>query len=346
MIKSNLMIKRFIFMAFLCLMIGFFINGCSSKKHFEPQTLSGKIHFNGKLSAAIQSVSREGAVLKDHTLLTLAQGITPLLVKKDYKFLTQNNNIFVLQKQCQEIMIIETNAAQNTPNIHTIPFDKCILSATFKGNKLAMVLLDNTLVYYDASKQKEIFSQKYPPVLAINSYLAAPKITSEYVIYPDLEGKILIYSIAQNKIIKDILIISDKFFNNVIYLYAKDKYILAATAKRVSAIIDNKSFKYDVDLRDVLFFGDKVYVLSIEGEILELDHTLKLLRKVRLPFAVLSGIIIKNNTLYTLESGGYLIALDLKDFAPMIYKNNLAKKKSLFYNQDTFFYDKVYKRFE
>lgn len=327
-------------------MIGFFTNGCSSKKHFEPQIISGEIRFNGKLSAAIQSVSREGAVLKDQTLLSFAQGITPLLVKKDYTFLTQNNNIFVLQKQCQEIMIIQADAAHNTPNIHTLPFDKCILSAAFKDNKLAMVLLDNTLVYYDVSKQKEIFSQKYPSVLAINSYLAAPKITSEYVIYPDLEGKILIYSIAQNKIIKDILIISDKFFNNVIYLYAKDKYILAATAKRVSAIIDDRSFKYDVDLRDVLFFNDKVYVLSIEGEILELDHTLKLLRKVRLPFAVLSGIVIKNDTLYTLESGGYLIALHLKDFTPLVYKNNLAKKKSLFYNQDTFFYDKVYKRFE
>lgn len=338
--------RRFIFVAFVCLIIGFFINGCSSKKHFEPQIISGEMRFNGKLSAAIQNVSREGAVLKDHTLLSFTQGITPLLVQKGYTFLTQHNNIFVLQKQCQEIMVIESDATQNAPTIHVLPFDKCILSAAFKDNKLAMVLLDNTLVYYDIVKQKEIFSQKYPSVLAINSYLASPKITSEYVIYPDLEGKILIYSIAQNKIVKDILIISDKFFNNVIYLYVQEKYILAATAKRVSAIIDNKSFKYDVDLRDVLFFNNKVYVLSIEGEILELDHTLKLLRKVRLPFAVLSGIVIKNNTLYTLESGGYLIALNLKDFAPMIYKNNLAKKKSLFYNQDTFFYDKVYKRFE
>lgn len=129
-------------------------------------------------------------------------------------------------------------------------------------------------------------------------------------------------------------------------MYIHNQYLLAATARRVSVIINDKSFKYDVDLRDVLFFNNKIYVLSIEGEIVELDHTLKVLRKVRLPFAVLSGIIITNNTLYTLEKGGYLIALNLDDFVPMVYKSHLSKKKNLFYNRDTFFYDKVYKRFE
>ena len=73
---------------------------------------------------------------------------------------------------------------------------------------------------------------------------------------------------------------------------------------------------------------------------------MKLLRKVRLPFAVLSGIVIQNDTLYTLEKGGYVIVLSLKDFAPLVYKSNLSKKKSLFYTKDSIFYDKVYKRFE
>ena len=317
------------------------IFGCSSKKHFEPNAIQGDMRFEGKLSAPLKSATRVGAVLKDNTLLSFADGLTPIVLESNYKFLAQNKNTFVLQKQCKDILIMDS---QNI--LHTIPFDTCVLSADFKDNKLAMVLLDNTLMYYDVPTQKEIFSQKYPAVIAINAYLASPQITDSQVFFPDLEGKVLVYDKAQNKIIKDILISSDKFFYNVIYMYIHNQYLLAATARRVSVIINDKSFKYDVDLRDVLFFNNKIYVLSIEGEIVELDHTLKVLRKVRLPFAVLSGIIITNNTLYTLEKGGYLIALNLDDFVPMVYKSHLSKKKNLFYNRDTFFYDKVYKRFE
>lgn len=336
---SHIKISLFI-LSILCIWL---MQGCSSKKHFEPKQIHGQMHFSGQLSASLETTSRVGAVLKDNTLISFDDGITSLVLESGYKFLAQEGHKYALQKHCADIMIIESaneNLSQN------IPFDECVISASIKGDKLAMVLLDNTLVYYDIPSQSTIFTQKDSAVLAINTYLASPQITDKYVIFPDLGGKILIFSIAQNKIVKDILVSSDKFFNNVIYLYMKEPYLLAATAKRISVVINDKSFKYDVDLRDVLFFNNKIYVLSIEGEILELDHTLKLLRKTRLPFALLSGIIIVNETLYTLEKGGYIIELPLTDFEPKIYKNHLKKKKNLFYNRDTFFYDKVYKRFE
>lgn len=300
------------------------------------------MRFDGGLDSQIKMSSREGAVLRDGKLLTYADGLTPLILEKNYKFLVQQGDKYVIQKECGDILIIQGDKT----NIQTIPYAQCVLSADFKEDKLAMVLIDNTLVYYDVSKQQEIFSQKYPSVLAINAYLASPFIDSECVVFPDLEGKILVYSKTQNKIIKDILVSSDKFFNNVIYVYVQNKYLLAATAKRVSAVIDDKSFKYDVDLRDVLFHNNRVYVLSVEGEIIELDHTLKVLRKVQLPFAILSGIIVRNNSLFTLEKGGYLIELDLENFTPLVYKHNLKKKQKFFYNQDTFFYDKAFKRFQ
>nr|QGT50014.1 hypothetical protein Helico4rc_1340 [uncultured Helicobacter sp.] len=315
--------------------------GCSSKKHFEPPLVSGEMVFDGKLSSAIESTSREGAVLADQTLISFQEGITSLVLEKDYKFLSQDEHYFLFQKQCKDLLIVDAN----NKNIQTIPYDQCVLSARLQGDKIAMVLIDNTLVYYNVKDSQTIFSQKYAPVIAINSYLASPYISSEYIVYPDLEGKVLVYSIAQNKIIKDILVSSDKFFNNVIYLYTQNNYLVAATSKRVSVVIDNRSFKYDIDLRDVLFYKNNIYVLSIEGEIIEMDHTLNPLRRVKLPFAILSGIVIQDNKLYTLEKGGYVIELDLADFVPKVYRSKLKKHKGMFYNQDTIFYDRVFKRF-
>lgn len=334
---NRLIILRYVITIIMCIMIW----GCSSKKHFEPPLVSGEMVFDGKLSSAIESTSREGAVLTNQTLISFQEGITSLVLEKDYKFLSQDEHYFLFQKQCRDLLIVDAN----NKNVQTIPYDQCVLSARLQGNKIAMVLIDNTLVYYNVKDSQTIFSQKYASVIAINSYLASPHISSEYIVYPDLEGKVLVYSIAQNKIIKDILVSSDKFFNNVIYLYARNNYLVVATSKRLSVVIDNRSFKYDVDLRDVLFYKNNIYALSIEGEIIEMDHTLNPLRRVKLPFAILSGIVIQGNKLYTLEKSGYVIELDLADFIPKVYKSKLKKHKRMFYNRDTIFYDRVFKRF-
>ena len=155
--------KKFFLLVCVCSLAIF--AGCSSKKHFEPRLISGKMEFKDKLSSPIQSVSRQGAILKDNTLITLENGITPIVLEKGYKFLAQDGDNYAIQKQCDEILIVRNG----NENLHKVPFSSCVLTASLKGDKLAMVLIDNTLVYYDIAKQKEIFSQKYPNVSAINS---------------------------------------------------------------------------------------------------------------------------------------------------------------------------------
>lgn len=329
---------RFLSIVFIAFFVLF---GCSSKKHFEPKNISGKMIFENKLSAPIVSSNRNGAVLADSRLISFKDGISQITLDENYKFLNQSAQKYVLQEKCGDILIIESN----TNNTQKINYDKCVLSATLDDNKLAMVLVDNTIVFYDITKQNAIFSQKFNSVVAINSQLASPVITKKYVIFPDLEGKLFVYDKAQNKIIKDILISSDKFFNNVIYLYVRDNYMLAASAKRISAIVNDKPFKYDIELRDIAFINNNIYVLSVEGEILEFDYTLRLLRKVKLPFAVLNGIVIKDDVLYSIEKGGFIVKLPLNSFIPEIYTSNLKKQKIIFYNANSIFYDRFYKDF-
>ena len=151
------------------------VSGCSSKKHFEPQAINGKVVFKDTLSAPIKSATREGAILKDNTLVSFSQGITPLVLEPYHKFLAQDKDTYVLQSRCENIIILESNKHTS----QSIPFDTCVLSASLKDDKLAMVLLDNTIMYYDIAQKKEIFSQKYPAVLAINTYLASPQINDK-----------------------------------------------------------------------------------------------------------------------------------------------------------------------
>ena len=115
--------KKFFLLVCVCSLAIF--AGCSSKKHFEPKP--------------IQSVSRQGAILKDNTLITLENGITPIVLEKGYKFLTQDGESYAIQKQCDEILIVRNG----NENLHKVPFSSCVLTASLKGDKLAMVLIDN-----------------------------------------------------------------------------------------------------------------------------------------------------------------------------------------------------------
>ena len=132
--------KKFFLLVCVCSLAIF--AGCSSKKHFEPKLISGKMEFKDKLSSPIQSVSRQGAILKDNTLITLENGITPIVLEKGYKFLAQDGDYYAIQEQCDEILIVRNG----NENLHKVPFSSCVLTASLKGDKLAMVLIDNTLV--------------------------------------------------------------------------------------------------------------------------------------------------------------------------------------------------------
>lgn len=315
----------------LCVLV--FLSACSQKKYFEPKDVSLSAQFEGKLPDSIQSVSRYGAILENLELLE-SNGEINLKLQKNQRFLARDGGLYLLQNECKNLALLESESK----NLSEISFESCVVSASMS--------VSQNLLAFVSSEKKEIFNQKLSPAIAINSLASAPIITQTQVIFPSLDGKILIFDLRSKIITRDILIQSDKFFNNIIYLYAKNDLIIAATQRRISMILSNaRSFNYDGDFIDMLVSENKIYVLTNDGKILELDNTLKLLRELKLDYAHFRGIVIKDKKLYTLESAKYLIELDLQSFLPVIYKVKLPSKKNLFYTQDSLYYDGRFKRF-
>ena len=343
---------RIFVIALVTLCIGVF-GGCSQKKYFEPKDVRLQAEFPHKLPAPIVHTSRAGALLKNYEVLDISGNIE-IELTKNQRFLGREHALYLVQEGCGALLLIDAR----TKTQSELEFSKCIVSAsiapqdshtadsTVLSNLLALVSADNSVIVYDVVTKREVFAQKLANVTAINSLAAAPVFSHGKIIFPTLDGKIVIYDRASNALVRDVLIQSDKFFNNIIYLVVKNDIIIAATPKRISTIVGNsKTFNYDGDFRDLLLHRDKIYVLSNDGRILELDNTLKLLREVKLEYARLHGIVIKGNALYTLESHKYLIELNLENFLPVIYKVSLPSKKPIFYTDESLFYDRFYKRF-
>lgn len=114
--------------------------------------------------------------------------------------------------------------------------------------------------------------------------------------------------------IRNIVISSDKFFNNITYLIVDGNNMIASTGKRILSVVSGQEFNYDGDIMDLLYDKGTLYVLTLDGQILQMDKSLRELNSVKLPFASLNTIVLNHNKLYSLEKRGYVIEVDLNDF--------------------------------
>lgn len=285
--------------------------GCSSKKYFAPTHIDGKIKFENKLSSNIDTTNRYGAVLDDGKVIT-KNGSTYLKINKNSSFLNETKNYYIIAQDCHKVELIDKNTQVST----IFPTDACAVSANTHEGQLALILSDNSTQIYDIKTQKSLFNQKGTPTIAVDSLIAAPVFLKEdnILIFPTLDGRLLIVDNKNFKVIRNVVLNSEKFFNNVMYLVVDGDNMFAATDKKLVAVIAGKEFSYDSDIRDILYHNNHIYILSLEGEIIELDKTLRQTNKVKLPFANFSAIVIIGDKLYTLEKRGYLIEVDLSNF--------------------------------
>ncbi|PAF48487.1 hypothetical protein BKH46_00830 [Helicobacter sp. 12S02634-8] len=319
-----------------------FFVGCGSKKYFEPPITNGTLKFDHKLQDKIVSANRFGAVLDNGSVID-ANGLTYLKINQQSTFLNETQDYYIIAQDCHHLELINKTTQQST--ILTLP--TCPLGASTKGDLLALVLADNSTNIYSIKTQEALFSQKGSPSIAINSLVAAPVFLDTLVVFPTLDGRLLVVDTKSYTPARNIIINSEKFFNNIIYLVIDDESMFAATSKRLVSIISGQEFSYDADIRDVLYQKPYLYVLTLEGQIIQLDKTLRELNKIKLPFATLNTIVITDNKLHTIENRGYLIEVDTINFAYKVFEvkgalGRMKLDKLNFYDKHRIYYDKYY----
>lgn len=252
----------------------------------------------------------------------------------------------------------------------------CAISASLKGNLLAFVTTDNTshivslesstdFASVDLAKEesadkdfensgensesyKSVFSQKGSAVLAVNQLIAAPLFLDSVVVFPTLDGRILVVSLQNYETQRNIIVSSEKFFNNIIYLQGDDVRIFASTPKKLISIVSGQQFSYQEDIKDITFANGYLYTLTLEGKIAQLDHTLREVNTKKFEYASLEGMSVANNVLYTYEkNGSFIIALDLENFSHKVYQaqdtfGKMMSNKLHFYTKNIFYYNRYY----
>ena len=310
--------------------------GCSQKQYFTPSEdrILGEVELDDELESPISQSNKNGAILNDGTLIT-KDGIYRINLKENYSFLNMSGDVILVGNyETNTLSLLNIDGKE----LKSFTFEYMPISASLRDNMLALVLADNSLILWDTNVNEELFNSKNAASFAINSKVASPLFLDDTVIFPAFDGKVVIVNLNNFQIINTIALGSEAFFNNIIYLASSGENLIIATSNKLMTFIDGKDFSKELHINDILYTNDKIYVLSLEGEVIEFDLLLNELNKAKFQYANLSSIIISDN-IYTLESQGYMIKIEPNSFIDSIYEIDIDEYKNSFYTDNVIYYD-------
>ncbi len=306
MLMLNNSFKSLILSAFSIIALSFIFSGCGSKYYFEPkeEEIKGKVSFNDSIPSPIISIVRDGATLKNGQFITKYSEIPNVYLPQDTQYLNQTEDYY-LAGTYRSLLLIDKQTNEQI----SIAFDNTPISASMNGPLIAVIFDNNTFVLYDLNRGQITYKQDSTLAPTNNTLIAAPYFLSDIVIVPTLDGKLVIVDRNNMQMIRNIVVNGDKYFNNVIFLEAIGNRMVAATPKRIISVSPSVINTFNANIKDVLFFEDRIFIFTSEGEVILTDQDLNEKRRVKFPFAHFTAANHGRN-IVILETQGYLIALD------------------------------------
>lgn len=310
--------------------------GCSSKHYYEPTDVQGDVSVTGFIPSSIEVAQRNGATLNNDQFIS-KDGISHFKIKDGYRYINRSENYYFAAAPCGDLAIYDKNGTLNK----TLHFDREVLNVAEENNYLAAVLANNEILLYDLKTDDYAFKQKDEAAVANDIKVAAPHFLDDLVIFPTLDGKMVIVSIQSGEVLRNIAVSSGKYFNNVIFMEIVGDRLVAATQKRAVSVSPEFISTFELDIRDVIFVGDKVYLFSKQGEIVLTDADLREIRRKKFPFAHFDAAIY-GDYVYGIESQGYIVAVDRDLLTSFVYELSSSIDGPVFSTGDRVYFRDYY----
>ncbi len=283
------------------------LGGCAHKNRYEPQKVDARVSGYQKVQKGLRNVVREGGVVRKNTIVSKKSGEIEGTLPKGYFFLNESDGKVIVADNNGNLEIFAKGST--TPLFHK-KFDQPVVSATLQKDLLALVLADNTILLYDIKTDKERYREAEEKVVAIDARAANPVFINDLIVFPTLDGRLLIMDSKTKTILRDVAISDKELFNNVIFLEVHENVLVAATASKVIVITPKHIYTYSANIKDILYVGHDIYLFTKEGKVIHLDEKLQKIEESDFEFANFVAVAEMNGKLYGVEKNGYLIEMD------------------------------------
>jgi len=282
-----------------------FLFGCSDKRsYFVPKKIDRNLALKLDLKNSVEDINRYALSFLDGSVVTSKRGMLSYKIPKNFHAIYDAKNALLITDKSGDVEIV-----QNAKSIFSKKFDTTVASGSIKGSLLALLLSNNRVILYDTRVNKAIFDEALEPTFAQDARIANPIFVKDMVIFPTLDGRLIVYSLSSHIIVKDMVLSNHDLFNNIIFLEEHRGDIVAATRYKIVSITPSSLVKKSVDLKDIAYDGRNIYAFLNDGSIVKYDIFLKQKRKVKYDFAIFSAVSLYDRV-YALLKSGYLLILD------------------------------------
>jgi len=324
--------------SFFVILLSLVFLGCSSKEYYEPKDVEGSIELTDRFDSEIVELSGESATLEDGTIITKS-GLEGIRFPQGFRFVYKNDDWALALKTGGEIF-----AVKDENESKSLKLSKTIATVALKDDLLAVVFADNELALYDFVSGELLFKQPASESTAVDMRIATPRFLNDLVLFPTLDGKIVIVNAPAKELVRTIIVSSEQYFNNIIYFNVVNDTLYAATPSKVYSL-GEKELRVELESRNMLVNQAGVWVATKQGEIVSLDHNLNIKKREKFPFAHFLGIVSTDKSIYVAEKQEYIIVLDHELNTNLVYDFDL--EEGFFYTSDDgFYFDNVYIRFQ
>lgn len=283
-----------------------FFNACSQKKYFEPEE-SNLFYPNEVLVSDqyIKSFNTKGASLENGSFID-QKGIVLDTLPDGFEYLNYVDNTIIAADKNKKILVRIDNQDQ------IIQLSRNTIAASKEGDLLYLVFSDNALGIYDI-QEKQFKLKEYGQHAYLNDIrIASPLILNNIVLFPTLDGKVLVVDKRSFKLVRTITIDPDNQIKNIILLQAHGDTLIVASQNKIVTINNGKFNSKEFFIQNSLVTDEGIiYIVKLDGTIVKYDLSLQELASQKFKFARVLGMEKdKKGNIFALELSGYLIKID------------------------------------
>lgn len=207
----------------------------------------------------------------------------------------------------------------STKKTYKLPY--MIFSATKQNSKVAFVLENGKYGVYDLNSSKITTLYDGDEVLSVRYLHAQPLFYKDLILYPLLSGNVAVVDTAAGKFIRTLNISQNQFNDNVIFLKIVDNQLFMATPSKLVLFNPQFLIDYKAEIKHIIDYNKNLYIFTKDGSIIKLSSGLKVIKKIKLPFASFYAPGICKGNIWTVEKGGYLLKIT-PDLNVTVYNGN------------------------
>lgn len=309
--------------------------GCESKKYFEPEDVRDDIDLDAyEINDNVVDYTPNGVTLDDNTFLSKNIKIETKL-KDGFKFLNDDGKT-ILSSDFKGDLLLQSGDEEKL-----LSFSTNIIAASKKDNLIALISSENIAMLYDIDKEKTVFKE-YLNISRVNDIkMPSPVFLNSLVLYPSLDGKVLIVDTNTNSIYKTINIDPKSEINNVTFLKTIDDSLVAATPNKIFTFNKGRINIKPLEVRYIAVNKKNLFVATLDGRIIKYDLMLNELASKKFKFAKFHALGY-GSKLYALESQGYMITLDENLESSDIYEFDFDNEQKVITIGDKLYFESYF----